>query len=379
MSDQHGNPFVLPGLGQHSDLSGNPLRQQARAGLDRPGGLASSSPMAGSAHERRGPERRIAELRSVENWLRMNLSMLSSTIQAWKCSAPSSTRCAPRRQRPAWTWAPCATAARPRRWKWCWPETGAGQGQGGRAVRRRGQGRRQRSGSIPPATLPGGGSRPGRRAALCRHERTDAPRRSRRPRPGGTCCSNSSGQIAAATAATMPPPRRPRWNPKPMPAPTAKTALPSRPQRRASWPRRPPPAPSPPPARQRPRRSRPPSAGPMISSATRNGSGPLRFPTQQTLMLNVVILAADWASACSPIFPKCCTLAGKPMLAHVGQCARTAPARITVVVGHGADRVKQAFGGQEGLHFARAAAAAGHRPRRSKPCRCCSRATARTM
>ena len=34
-------------------------------------------------------------------------------------------------------------------------------------------------------------------------------------------------------------------------------------------------------ARPRPRRSRPPSAGPMISIATRNGSsGPLRFPTQ---------------------------------------------------------------------------------------------------
>ena len=41
------------------------------------------------------------------------------------------------------------------------------------------------------------------------------------------------------------------------------------------------------------------------------------------------------------------------MLAHVLASARElAPARITVVVGHGADRVKQAFGGQEGLHFA---------------------------
>ena len=52
MSDQHGNPFVLPGLGQHSDLSGNPLlasmemMRQAWAGLTGPGGLASSLPMA---------------------------------------------------------------------------------------------------------------------------------------------------------------------------------------------------------------------------------------------------------------------------------------------------------------------------------------------
>lgn len=25
MSDQHSNPFVLPGMGQNADLSGNPL------------------------------------------------------------------------------------------------------------------------------------------------------------------------------------------------------------------------------------------------------------------------------------------------------------------------------------------------------------------
>ena len=86
MSDQHGNPFVLPGLGQHSDLSGNPLlasmemMRQAWAGLTGPGGLASSLPMAPPMNVE-DLERRIAELRSVENWLRMNLSMLSSTIQ----------------------------------------------------------------------------------------------------------------------------------------------------------------------------------------------------------------------------------------------------------------------------------------------------------
>ena len=52
MSDQHSNPFVLPGMGQNADLSGNPLlasmemMRQAWAGLTGPGGLASSLPMA---------------------------------------------------------------------------------------------------------------------------------------------------------------------------------------------------------------------------------------------------------------------------------------------------------------------------------------------
>lgn len=86
MSDQHTNPFVLPGMGQNSDLSGNPLlasmemMRQAWAGLTGPGGLASSLPMAPPMNLE-DLDRRIAELRSVESWLRMNLSMLSSTIQ----------------------------------------------------------------------------------------------------------------------------------------------------------------------------------------------------------------------------------------------------------------------------------------------------------
>ncbi|CAB3721483.1 PhaM family polyhydroxyalkanoate granule multifunctional regulatory protein [Achromobacter kerstersii] len=86
MSDSFTNPFVLPGMGQNSDLSGNPLlasmemMRQAWAGLTGPGGLASSLPMAPPMNLE-DLDRRIAELRSVENWLRMNLSMLSSTIQ----------------------------------------------------------------------------------------------------------------------------------------------------------------------------------------------------------------------------------------------------------------------------------------------------------
>src|SRR5690606_10447208 len=86
MSDPNTNPFVLPGLGQDSNLSGNPLlasmemMRKAWAGLAGPGGLAQSLPMTPPMNLDE-LERRIAELRTVENWLRMNLSMLSSAIQ----------------------------------------------------------------------------------------------------------------------------------------------------------------------------------------------------------------------------------------------------------------------------------------------------------
>ena len=71
-------------------------------------------------------------------------------------------------------------------------------------------------------------------------------------------------------------------------------------------------------------------------------------------MLNVVILAAGLGKRMQSDLPKVLhTLAGKPMLAHVLDSARQLePARIIVVVGHGADRVKQAFAGQEDLQFA---------------------------
>ncbi|MGK0557231.1 transcriptional regulator, partial [Bordetella bronchiseptica] len=86
MSDSHTNPFVLPGMGQNSDLSGNPLlasmemMRQAWAGLAGPGGLTQALPMAVPMNLE-DLDRRINELRSVENWLRLNLSMLSSSIQ----------------------------------------------------------------------------------------------------------------------------------------------------------------------------------------------------------------------------------------------------------------------------------------------------------
>lgn len=85
MVTQNDNPFVLPGFGQSGDMAQNPLvasmemMRQAWEGLASSGGLnqaAMATPM--SVEEL---ERRIADLRAVENWLRMNLSMLSSTIQ----------------------------------------------------------------------------------------------------------------------------------------------------------------------------------------------------------------------------------------------------------------------------------------------------------
>jgi len=86
MSDPNTNPFILPGLGQDGDLAGNPLlasmemMRKAWAGLAGPGGLAQTLPMTPPMNLE-DLERRIAELRTVESWLRMNLSMLTSAIQ----------------------------------------------------------------------------------------------------------------------------------------------------------------------------------------------------------------------------------------------------------------------------------------------------------
>ncbi|OZI66359.1 bifunctional UDP-N-acetylglucosamine diphosphorylase/glucosamine-1-phosphate N-acetyltransferase GlmU [Bordetella genomosp. 11] len=71
-------------------------------------------------------------------------------------------------------------------------------------------------------------------------------------------------------------------------------------------------------------------------------------------MLNVVILAAGLGKRMQSDLPKVLhTLAGRPMLEHVLDSARALdPARIVVVVGHGAERVKTAFKGQDDLSFA---------------------------
>ncbi|HWK71596.1 MAG TPA: bifunctional UDP-N-acetylglucosamine diphosphorylase/glucosamine-1-phosphate N-acetyltransferase GlmU [Burkholderiaceae bacterium] len=71
-------------------------------------------------------------------------------------------------------------------------------------------------------------------------------------------------------------------------------------------------------------------------------------------MLNIVILAAGLGKRMQSNLPKVLhPLAGKPMLSHVLDNARKlGPDRIVVVVGHGADQVKQAFAGQGDIQFA---------------------------
>ncbi|HEX7750521.1 MAG TPA: bifunctional UDP-N-acetylglucosamine diphosphorylase/glucosamine-1-phosphate N-acetyltransferase GlmU [Bordetella sp.] len=71
-------------------------------------------------------------------------------------------------------------------------------------------------------------------------------------------------------------------------------------------------------------------------------------------MLNVVILAAGLGKRMKSDLPKVLhTLAGRPMLSHVLDSAlQLDPARITVVVGHGAERVRAAYEGWPDLCFA---------------------------
>lgn len=85
MATQPNNPFVLPGFGQPGELGQNPLlasmemMRQSWQNLAGLGGFDTS--MMSAALSPEDLERRISDLRAVENWLRMNLSMLSSTIQ----------------------------------------------------------------------------------------------------------------------------------------------------------------------------------------------------------------------------------------------------------------------------------------------------------
>jgi len=86
MSASPSNPFVLPGFGQSGDAATNPLfaslemMRQAFAGLVGPAGMTGGLGLSPSMNPEE-LERKIAELKSVENWLKLNLSMLSSTIQ----------------------------------------------------------------------------------------------------------------------------------------------------------------------------------------------------------------------------------------------------------------------------------------------------------
>ena len=86
MATQNDNPFVLPGFGHSGDMAENPLvasmemMRQAWQGLAGAGRLDQAS--MGVPLSLEELDRRITDLKAVENWLRMNLSMLSSTIQA---------------------------------------------------------------------------------------------------------------------------------------------------------------------------------------------------------------------------------------------------------------------------------------------------------
>src|SRR5690606_225667 len=79
------NPFVLPGLGQSGAMSENPIlasmemMRQAWEGLAKAGNMDPSA--MGSMMSIEELDKRISDLKAVENWLRMNLSMLGSTIR----------------------------------------------------------------------------------------------------------------------------------------------------------------------------------------------------------------------------------------------------------------------------------------------------------
>ncbi|MBB5192019.1 bifunctional UDP-N-acetylglucosamine pyrophosphorylase/glucosamine-1-phosphate N-acetyltransferase [Silvimonas terrae] len=70
--------------------------------------------------------------------------------------------------------------------------------------------------------------------------------------------------------------------------------------------------------------------------------------------LDVVILAAGMGKRMYSSLPKVLhAIAGKPLVGHVVDTARTlAPAQIVVVYGHGGDQVQAAFAGDTALHWA---------------------------
>ena len=74
-------------------------------------------------------------------------------------------------------------------------------------------------------------------------------------------------------------------------------------------------------------------------------------PTQ----MNIVILAAGMGKRMNSDLPKVLhPLAGKPLLGHVVDTARTlGPQRLVIVFGHGGEQVQAAFEGQADLHWAK--------------------------
>lgn len=86
MTTEQSNPFVLPGFGQSGEGAQNPvfagmeMMRKAWQGMAGAGvsGFESAGMPIMSIEDL---ERRISELQTVESWLRLNLSMLSNTIQ----------------------------------------------------------------------------------------------------------------------------------------------------------------------------------------------------------------------------------------------------------------------------------------------------------
>src|SRR3546814_8518459 len=84
MNKEKRNPFGLPGFGQTGEAAGKPVfegREMMRQAWQGMAGGGQMDSMAASMMSVEDLERRIAELQAVESWLRLNLSMLSSTIQ----------------------------------------------------------------------------------------------------------------------------------------------------------------------------------------------------------------------------------------------------------------------------------------------------------
>lgn len=83
MSKESSNPFVLPGFGQDGEAARNPLfaslemMRQAWQGVAGGG----SAPTAFPVLSIEDLDRRISELRAVQNWLQLNATMLGNTIQ----------------------------------------------------------------------------------------------------------------------------------------------------------------------------------------------------------------------------------------------------------------------------------------------------------
>lgn len=86
MTANANNPFILPGLGQTGEMASNPLfaslemMRQTFSTLSGANGLAKGFAMQPTLDPAE-LEKKINELKSVESWLKLNLSMLSSTIQ----------------------------------------------------------------------------------------------------------------------------------------------------------------------------------------------------------------------------------------------------------------------------------------------------------